>query len=529
MVMGVQRSGTTALFDALCHGGVTAFQESRDDDIYDNYYLRPEAELRALFEEIPGPVLLKPINETFRRSVGAVFVEYRAYDLHIVWIYRDPVNATHSIQMFGFDVASSTLQELAQQWKRRNQSVLDALHRYSSRITIVRYEDLASCPSMAIALSARLGIGALLNFRGDSGDGRRDMAPEQQMLVDDVTRTTRACMDAARGVLPVAPAARPFLEARPASEDFEAAFSRDPLGQVRQASEVASVHSLRQPNSWVVLRYHDVAAGLSDLERSSEGLHRAARLRRLLEPQLTPERICLSALRIQRCTRRILADLATGVQFDLVSAFARRLAAELDAECRAGRDPDSLMARVAAESKFTADESAELRQFLNGLLRPLTDFVATAGHRLLFHPADDANLRERPADIPAFVDEITRLFPPAIAAKRITRRPCFIGGREIPARASVYLAIFAANRDPAQYRQPDELILRRTGPPHLSFSDGPHAALVRRLGQMQRESVLRVLLSEFPPLRPLCLARDISFTALPEFYVPAALPVRFDA
>jgi cytochrome P450 len=90
------------------------------------------------------------------------------------------------------------------------------------------------------------------------------------------------------------------------------------------------------------------------------------------------------------------------------------------------------------------------------------------------------------------------------------------------------LAIFAANRDPAHYSQPDEMIPGRAGPPHLSFSDGSHAWLARRLGQLERETVLRVLLSEFPPLRPCCPASAVRFAAGPEFYVPGAVPVRFD-
>jgi cytochrome P450 len=100
---------------------------------------------------------------------------------------------------------------------------------------------------------------------------------------------------------------------------------------------------------------------------------------------------------------------------------------------------------------------------------------------------------------------------------------------EIPGEGQVVLAVFAANRDPARYEQPDEMLLHRNGPPHLSFSDGPEAWLVRRIGQLERETVLRVLLSEFPPLRPMCPAAGVRFAPSPEFYVPSALPVRFAA
>jgi cytochrome P450 len=180
-------------------------------------------------------------------------------------------------------------------------------------------------------------------------------------------------------------------------------------------------------------------------------------------------------------------------------------------------------------------------------------------HYLLFHPdLEDALRKNRPQageadgtvcptadgkrltsvaqavspairDIAAFVDEMIRLFPPAFAAKRFTLCPVEIAGVNIPAEAHLLLVLFAAHRDPARYRQPDETILHRAGPPHLSFSDGPHSWLVRRLGQLERETVLRVLLAEFPPLRPMCQAGEIRFAAPPEFYVPAALPVRFDA
>jgi hypothetical protein len=423
MVMGVQRSGTTALFDALSHGRITGFNETPGDYIYDNYYLRPEPELRALFDEVPGAVLLKPISETFRRSVREVFEEYAAYDLRIVWIYRDPVNATHSLQILGFKGPVPTVPELAEEWNRRNQSVLDALPFYPGRITIVRYEDLSDSPSMLAALGERLGIEALPNFRGDSAGGRRNMAPEFQTLVDTVTRDTRARLDSARSILPGSGAAPPPCAAAP--DASEAAFVHDPLGQLCEARERAGVYHHQQSDTWVVLRYDDVAASLADLERfacnidylaqnrliGSQDLAFHARLRRLLEPHLTPEWTRIYTSRIEQRTRGILKELAVAGEFDLVSAFALRLYMDLEIECSTGREPDSLIARVMADPHFTPQEISDLGSSIPIFLKTLINFIANAVHHLLFHPNQEAALRARPTDISAFVDEVMRLFP----------------------------------------------------------------------------------------------------------------------
>jgi cytochrome P450 len=417
--------------------------------------------------------------------------------------------------------------------------VLDALPFYPGRITIVCYEDLSDSPSMLAALGERLGIEALLNFRGDNAGGRRNMAPEVQTLIDAVTRETRARLDAARSILPGAGAAPPPCAAAP--DASETAFVHDPLGQLREARERAGVYHHQQSDTWVVLRYDDVAASLADLGRfacnidhlaqnrfiGSQDLVFHARLRRLLEPHLTTEWTHLYTSRIEQRTRGILNELAVAGQFDLVSAFALRLYMDLRTEWSGSREADSLMARITADPQFTPQELSDLGSSIPVFLKTLINFIANAVHHLLFHPKQEATLRARPADIPAFVDEVMRLFPPAFGVTRMTRQSVKMAGLEIPAEAQVVLAVFSANRDSGRYEQPDEMLLHRNGPPHLSFSDGPEAWFVRRIGQVERETVLRVLLSEFPPLRPMCPAAEVRFAASPEFYVPSALPVRF--
>ncbi len=71
--------------------------ENVDSPFYKNFRLRPEAEIRPLLAQIRGTVLLKPISETFDRSVKEVLAEYKNYQLRVVWIYRDLVNVLYSM------------------------------------------------------------------------------------------------------------------------------------------------------------------------------------------------------------------------------------------------------------------------------------------------------------------------------------------------------------------------------------------------------------------------------------------------
>jgi len=99
MVMGVQRSRTTALFHSLATDKtLTVLPEDIDSAFYYQFRLRPVTELAPLIERIGGRILLKPISETFMRSLAEVAKEFRAYPVRFVWIYRDPVNVLHSMQ-----------------------------------------------------------------------------------------------------------------------------------------------------------------------------------------------------------------------------------------------------------------------------------------------------------------------------------------------------------------------------------------------------------------------------------------------
>lgn len=70
----------------------------------------------------------------------------------------------------------------------------------------------------------------------------------------------------------------------------------------------------------------------------------------------------------------------------------------------------------------------------------------------------------------------------------------------IPAGEWVLPAISSANRDPAQFPDPDRLNLGRDAGGHVAFGHGVHYCLGAPLARMETEVALGALLARFPRL-----------------------------
>ena len=202
LIMGVQRSGTNALFKSLTSDpSVLGVNEAPDSAFFQDVLLRPEPELRPHLLAHDGPVVLKPISETNRRGVADVLDELSAYDPVVPWIYRDPVNCWHShVERWqGFRDKPA---EFAAHWSQRNRLALDALRTHGERIAVVRYEDLIEDPQVFSGLCDWLAVPGSYLFRPDRGRGRGAWPAEVQALIDDGTAQVQAELDAARAFLP---------------------------------------------------------------------------------------------------------------------------------------------------------------------------------------------------------------------------------------------------------------------------------------------------------------------------------------
>jgi cytochrome P450 len=86
-------------------------------------------------------------------------------------------------------------------------------------------------------------------------------------------------------------------------------------------------------------------------------------------------------------------------------------------------------------------------------------------------------------------------------ASRMVLEDLEMGGQVLRKGQRVWLMTGAANRDPAQFREPDRLDVRREEPRHLSFGMGPHYCVGAALARMQAQEVFGALVRRFPHMR----------------------------
>ena len=125
--------------------------------------------------------------------------------------------------------------------------------------------------------------------------------------------------------------------------------------------------------------------------------------------------------------------------------------------------------------------------------------IGTMARALARHPGVYPTLREDRSLIPTAVDEILRWDPPAQAVNSSIAGEDFIcGDVRIPAGDTVTVLVGAANRDPAQFVDPDTVRLDRRPNHHLSFAPGVHQCLGLNLARLEARIALESMADHVP-------------------------------
>lgn len=105
------------------------------------------------------------------------------------------------------------------------------------------------------------------------------------------------------------------------------------------------------------------------------------------------------------------------------------------------------------------------------------------------------------ADLTVEIDEFLRFEPSNQLSNRRALKACQVGGVDLPEGALLTLCIGAANRDPAQFANPETLDLTRTDNRHLAFGFGIHQCAGLSLARLEGKIAVGRFVQRFPDYR----------------------------
>jgi pimeloyl-[acyl-carrier protein] synthase len=177
---------------------------------------------------------------------------------------------------------------------------------------------------------------------------------------------------------------------------------------------------------------------------------------------------------------------------------------ELIAKRRASPRGDVLSALIAAEEagdKLSEDELLSTCVLLLIAGHETTvNLIGNGTLALLRHPGELRRLRENPGLIGGAVEELLRYDGPVQRTARMPSSDITIGGRTIAKGEMVMTFIGAADRDPAQFPDPDRLDITRTDNRHIAFGWGIHFCLGAPLARVEGQIAINTLVQRLPKL-----------------------------
>jgi cytochrome P450 len=190
----------------------------------------------------------------------------------------------------------------------------------------------------------------------------------------------------------------------------------------------------------------------------------------------------------------------------LVDLIRRRLA-------EGRREESEILSTLIAASAFDPANAAQERLSEIELLHNCI-FLLNAGHEtttnligngidlLLRHPAALAELRAEPSLIDSAVEEFLRMESSNQLGNRRAAEDTVLGGIHMAKGTYVHIGIGAANRDPAQFPDPDRLDLGRQPNRHLAFATGIHACAGMSLARMEGHVAIGKFVRRFRAIEP---------------------------
>jgi cytochrome P450 len=396
------------------------------------------------------------------------------------------------------------------------------------------------------------------------------------------TRPTAPASHTARPAAATAPSSTATTAAVTQLDPLAPGYFDDPSQQLRALREQSPLHWSEAIQSFVVTRYDDVHRLSRDRsllgsvttldpphvparQRGAKMMIRRdgddhLRLRRLVSKVFTPRAVSQWEQRSQTIVDGLLDGLAGSGGFDVMSAYALVVPAQIVSEMLGmptedmpqlqawsytlsrGLDPfttpEEQTAAEDAGRAFTSYVNEVIADRRGGggddILAALLDaqdagqvlddeevvaqvlMLYIAGHEttrnlignglvhLFRFPEQLDLLRREPALDANAVEEVLRFESPAQLTRRVNPEPVDVGGSTVPAGSHITLSLASANRDPRKWgSSADVLDITRPGAnEHVSFGGGPHFCLGNSLARLEARIALPALVRRFPRLAP---------------------------
>ena len=305
------------------------------------------------------------------------------------------------------------------------------------------------------------------------------------------------------------------------------------------------------------------------------------RLRRAVSKGFTPRFVEGLRPRVKRLAHELIDEIeaADGREFDFIGAFAFPLPIDVISYMLGLPTSDREKLRAWSEIIFDdlggdtsqhPEEMAEFVIYLKGLFErkrtnPEDDLISAlvrveegedalseeeligmvtvlifAGHEttknllgngvlaLLTHPEQLAKLRAQPELMPGAVEELLRLESPStMVIPRYATEDIMLGEHLIRAGEMVVPSPSSANRDEAQFTDPETLDIARQLNKHIAFGQGVHYCLGAPLARLEAQEALAALLERFPELTLNADPENLTWRANPALRGLSALPLRY--
>jgi cytochrome P450 len=185
----------------------------------------------------------------------------------------------------------------------------------------------------------------------------------------------------------------------------------------------------------------------------------------------------------------------------------------LDRLQNAADDPAEILSTLVGASAYVgnAGKGEQLSKLelihnciflLNAGHETTTNLIGNAVDLLLRNPEAMRDLRRHPDAIETAIEEFLRMESSNQLGNRRALSDTTLGGVAMPAGTYVHIGIGAANRDPAQFPDPDRLDIRRQPNRHLAFGTGIHACAGMSLARMEAQVAIGRLVQRFARIEP---------------------------